>query len=84
VRFNKSNSVLHLFCQQHLYEEAWFYPVDNPYYAIVGPDGTYSIEQIPAGKYVLIAWHPALEAREKVIEVGATGRVRADFEFSKF
>jgi hypothetical protein len=45
VQFKEENSVMSLYCQQHLYERAWFYPVKNPYYAIVGSDGTYVIDQ---------------------------------------
>jgi hypothetical protein len=61
--------------------QAWFYRIENPYYAIVGPDGAYSIDQVPAGKYKIIAWHPILGTQEKEIEVGNTGKVTADFQF---
>jgi hypothetical protein len=79
----KKESVLHLQSDQHNYMNAYFYPIENPYYAIVGPSGSYKIEQVPPGKYKLIAWHPILGIQEKEIEVGATGNVIASFEFSK-
>lgn len=83
VRLREPDGVMFLQCDQHSYEEAWFYPVENPYYSIVGPDGTYSIDQVPPGKYKLLAWHPMFEIQEKEIEVGATGKVTVNFEFSK-
>ena len=52
------------------------------YYAIVEPEGIYAINQVPPGKYNLIAWHPVLGTQEKKIEVGSTGQVTANFEFS--
>lgn len=82
VILRENDSTLILECDQHNYERAFFYPVENPYYAIVGPDGNYVIDRVPAGKYEMIAWHPFLGVQKKVIEVGATGRVTVDFEFS--
>jgi len=83
IIFQKDESYMKLECDQHNYENAWFYRVENPYYAIVGPEGTYAIDQVPAGKYKLVAWHPILGIQEKEIEVGAVGKVTANFEFSK-
>lgn len=68
-------------CDQHIYEQVFFLQVENPYYAIVGSDGTYRIEQVPPGKYELIVWHPILGIQAKPIETGSD-MVRANFEFS--
>ncbi len=77
----KDESILKLECDQHNYEQAFFYQVENPYYAIVGREGAYAIDQVPAGKYELMAWHPTLGMQTKTIEVGASGTVTANFEF---
>ena len=76
-------SIVKLECDQHNYEQVFFYQVENPYYAIVGPDGTYVIDRVPAGKYEMIAWHPTLGMQTQTIEVGASGKVTANFEFSR-
>ena len=83
VILRKKESVIHLQGDSKNYMNAYFYPIENPYYSIVGPDGTYSIEQVPPGQYNLIAWHPILGTQKKEILVGATGRVTVNFEFSK-
>ena len=83
VILRKKGSVMKLQTDQQNFMEAYFYPVENPYYAIVGPTGAYEIDQIPPGKYTIIAWHPILGTREKEIEVGAMGKVTVNFEFSK-
>ena len=82
VILRKKDSVMKLEGDNHNFMTAWFYPIENPYFAIVGPDGTYAIDQVPAGKYKLVAWHPILGIQEKEIEVGATSTVTANFEFS--
>jgi hypothetical protein len=79
-KLNGSNSIL-LASDNHSFMMAWFYVVENPYYAIVGPNGKYVIDQIPAGKYMLLAWHPILGTQKKEIEVGPTGKITVNFEF---
>jgi hypothetical protein len=84
VILRKKGSVMRLRSDRQNFMEAYFYPVENPYYAIVGSEGTYEIDQVPPGKYDLIAWHPILGIQEKEIEVGATGEVTVNFEYSIF
>ncbi|HTP41433.1 MAG TPA: carboxypeptidase-like regulatory domain-containing protein [Nitrospiria bacterium] len=82
IYLHNPGSTMLLQGDQNNYMNAFFYPVENPYYAIVGPDGTYVIDQVPPGKYNLIAWHPTLGTQEKEIEVGVSGTVTVNFEFS--
>jgi hypothetical protein len=42
-------------CDAHGWMEGWIYVVDNPYYAITGADGKFSITDVPAGNYTLVA-----------------------------
>ncbi len=82
IAFKKEDSFMKVECDQHNYMNVWFLPVDNPYYAIVGEDGTFSIDGIPPGKYTVKAFHPALGFVKKEIDVPAKGKVTADFEFA--
>jgi hypothetical protein len=83
VILRKKGSTMKLQTDQQNFMEAYFYPVENPYYAIVGSTGAYEIDRVPPGKYTIIAWHPILGTQEKEIEVGAAGAVTVNFEFSK-
>jgi hypothetical protein len=49
--------------------------VDHPYYAVTGKDGTFTIKDVPPGKYKIVALHRkgALTGIEKEIEVKADG-----------
>lgn len=82
IMIRKKESVMKMECDQHGFMQVWFFPVENPYYAIAGKDGTYTIDQVPAGKYELIAWQPILGMQEKEITVGASGKVDVNFEFT--
>ena len=81
LRKEKKGSFMKLECDQHNYMVTWLYPVKNPYYAIVGSTGTYSIDKVPPGKYKILAWHPILGKLEKEILVGKTGKLAVNFEF---
>jgi len=39
----------------HGWMEGWIYVVDNPYYALTGADGKFSITDVPPGTYKLVA-----------------------------
>ncbi|MBT3353142.1 MAG: hypothetical protein HOC91_18845 [Nitrospinaceae bacterium] len=70
-------------CDAHDWMLGFMYVAKNPYYAIVGADGSYSIGDIPPGNYTLNAWHPVLGVQKKQISVAAGGKASASFSFSK-
>ena len=81
IWFKKADVFMKVECDQHNYMNAWALPVENPYYAIVNDDGTFSIDQIPAGKYEVKAFHPKLGFKVAQIEVTAKGKITTNFEF---
>jgi plastocyanin len=44
-------------CDAHGWMLGWVYVVDNPYYAVTGEDGSFTIGDVPGGDYTLIATH---------------------------
>ena len=42
-------------CDAHGWMRGWVYVVDNPYYAVTGEDGTFTIGDVPPGNYTLVA-----------------------------
>ncbi len=81
IWFKKADAFMKIECDQHNFMNAWALPVENPYYAIVNDDGTFSIDQIPPGKYEVKAFHPKLGFKTAQIEVPAKGKTTANFEF---
>ena len=80
-KLKKGYEVVKLECDQHPHMQNWFRVVRNPYYAFSGEDGAFKIDQVPPGKYNLIAWHPILGENEKEVTVAANGQVNVSFEF---
>jgi len=47
----------------------------------VDQNGRFTIDQIPPGRYKVVAWHAHIQPIEREITVKADGRVTVDFEF---
>ena len=81
VVFQKKYKIFQMICGMHEFMQSWGYRVQNPYNAISGPDGSYKIENIPPGEYVITAWHYLMKLRSKKIHVEANSVIDLDFEF---
>lgn len=79
----KKSPIVFLQCDQHNFMEAWFHAVKSPYYAVVGKDGTFTIDGIPPGEYEIEAWHPMMgETKEQKLKIAPNGKISVNFEFS--
>jgi hypothetical protein len=84
LRKADQGSVFKLICDQHEFMQFWALPVTSPHYAVVGEDGKFEIKNVPAGKYKVVAWHPAINKGaliEQEIEVKDGAEAKAKFEF---
>ena len=56
-------------CDAHGWMEGWVYVVDNPYFAITGADGKFSIADVPPGNYTLVTVQPYTGPIEQPVTV---------------
>lgn len=70
-------------CDAHGWMEGWIYVVDNPYYAITGADGTFSITDVPPGSYTLVVWQEHAGASEMPVTVKPKETVQVPIELKK-
>jgi len=68
-------------CDAHDFMHGFVFVAKNPYYAVVSEDGTYTITDIPAGKYKVKAWHGTLGEKKGKATVEAGGSATVDFTF---
>ena len=59
-----------LFCDIHPLMNAYLYVVPNDHFA-TGKGGKFQLSGVPAGDYVLKAWHPRLKTKSYDVKVGA-------------
>ncbi|MCH8312396.1 MAG: carboxypeptidase regulatory-like domain-containing protein [Nitrospinae bacterium] len=78
----KKDKHFFLQCDQHNYMEADGRIVWNPYYVISGADGSFKIDNIPAGKYKVTAWHPYVGEVTQEITVNGGAETKADYELA--
>lgn len=71
--FKKTKVMFRIKCNVHPWMTAYAGIVENPYYAVSGPDGTFEIKGLPPGKYTLEAWHEKLGAKTMDVTVAASG-----------
>ena len=78
----KRTGHVRLECDAHNWMLGWMFVAKNPYYAVVGDDGSFTIGDIPLGSYTLMAWHPTLGVQKKKITVKANGKASVSFRFT--
>ncbi|HUK57121.1 MAG TPA: carboxypeptidase-like regulatory domain-containing protein [Nitrospiria bacterium] len=81
IKFEKHKRIYQMICGMHEFMQTWGYAVDNPYYALTDGNGNFTIDQLPPGKYEVIAWRPHFKPIEQEITVTNNKAVSLNFEF---
>ncbi len=77
----KRGDVLKVECDAHDFMHSFVFAAKNPYFAIVDDSGSFTIGNVPPGKYTIKAWHGTLKGQKDKVEVSAGGSATVDFEF---
>jgi hypothetical protein len=70
---------IHVTCDAHNWMDGWWYVTGNPYFAVTGADGHFSIANVPPGVYTLQVWQEKLGTMSRKVTVPAGKSVTADF-----
>lgn len=81
IVFRKNHYLFKTQCGVHDFMQSWGMAVGNPYFAVTGPDGGFSITDLPPGTYDVVAWHPHMAVQSKQVTVPANGHADLSFEF---
>ncbi|MBI1987178.1 MAG: hypothetical protein HYS70_02375 [Nitrospinae bacterium] len=92
----RKTGLVEVTCDSHPHMEGHFMVFDHPYHAVTGPEGTFTLDQIPPGKYTVKLWHESWKVKgqdedgrpiyeqsvvlNQEIEVPTKGMVRVNFE----
>lgn len=74
--------IFHVKCDVHSWMTAYFGVFDNPYFAVTGDDGSFTLKGLPAGEYTIEAWHEKYGTQTMKVKVGASGSTTVDFKYS--
>ena len=83
--FGRAEVLIPVKCNQHPWMKAYIGVMKHPLYAVSKEDGTFSISNVPVGKYTVVAWREGQTPEEQPMEVTVTanGTAKADFAFPK-
>jgi len=73
--------VVPLLCNVHPEMSGYIIVSPTPFFAETDASGNFKIENVPDGKYNVVAWHEGMKTQTKSVDVAGTGKV--DFTLSK-
>lgn len=74
--------MLRLKCDVHSWMFAYVAVETHPYFAVTKDDGTYSIANVPAGRYTVRAWHERYGWVPQMVEVKPGATATVEFEYT--
>jgi hypothetical protein len=74
--------LLEVRCDQHPWTRGWIAVFAHPYFTVTRPDGTFSLDSVPPGRYRLMTWHERTGAssRELVVDGGGTAEATVELQ----
>lgn len=83
VSFDKPEFMFPVRCDVHPWMQAWMAVVAHPFFAVTDLSGKFEIKDIPAGTYVIEAWHEKLGTKTATMTVTDGSTQTIDFTFSQ-
>jgi len=65
--------LIKVYCHIHSHMSATILVLDHPYFAVPRLDGSFSLANVPPGKYTIVGWHERVGERSSTIEVEPHG-----------
>jgi len=79
--FRVPEVMVKIICDVHPWMGAYVGVLDHPFYGVSGSDGAFSIAHLPAGEYVVSAWHEEYGTTSQTVTVGDGESQEITFEF---
>jgi plastocyanin len=79
--FSRSELVIPIKCNQHPWMHMYLSVLSNPYFAITGKDGSYTLPNLPPGTYTIAAVQETYGEKRQTITVGAKDSKNLNFNY---
>jgi plastocyanin len=80
--FSAPEVMVNLECNVHGWMKAFLGVRSDPFYAVTGPDGSFTIKGLPPGTYTIEAWHEKFGTQTATVTVTGTESKTANFTFA--
>ncbi len=81
ITFDKPGEVA-LLCNFHAGMWAYVLVLETPYFTVTPEDGSYSLQNLPPGKYTVTAWHEEFKSVSLPLEIKGTETVPLNFDLT--
>lgn len=68
-------------CNVHPWMKAYIAVFNNPYFAVTGKDGSFTIKNVPPGTYTVTAWQEVYGSQDQMVTVGPSESKTVDLTF---
>lgn len=79
----KKPEMVRVDCDLHTWMRAWVAVAEHPFYAVTGPDGEFTLDNVPPGKYTLKIWQELLGTVTRDVTVGGRDTAGVTVEMGK-
>jgi hypothetical protein len=73
--------MLKIGCDVHRWMTSWVGVVDHPYFAVTGADGSFVLNNVPAGKRTISVWHERFGKLTRTLDVKEGAPTVVDFAY---
>jgi hypothetical protein len=80
-KFVRTETLIPVKCNQHPWMKSYIGVLSHPFFAVSGPDGSFTLKDVPPGKYTVVAWHERYGEKTMEVNVAAKGSATADFSY---
>jgi hypothetical protein len=81
-KFDKPEVMVKFKCDVHPWMNAYAGVLTHPFFSVTGEEGTFEIKDLPAGSYVVEAWHEKYGTQTQSVTVDETGTQTVNFSFA--
>lgn len=80
--FDQAEVMVRFKCDVHPWMNSYMGVLDHPFFAVSVADGSYTIDNVPAGTYTIEAWHSKLGTQTIEVSVEDNGVSDASFDYA--
>jgi plastocyanin len=80
-QFARQEIMIPVKCNVHPWMRAYIGVVNNPFFAVTGEDGSFTLKGLPPGTYTVEAWHEKYGTQDMQVTVAAKDSKTVDFSF---
>jgi plastocyanin len=82
VTFTAPEVMVHLECNVHGWMHSYAGVRPDPFFAVSGPDGSFTIKDLPPGTYTIEAWHERFGTQTATVTIAGTESKTANITFA--